>query len=306
MFKALKDRYFNYLNGFHYELGLVKIDKATKLCSEEIVNQIVWVKGCPKTSWFADPFIYKVTDSEIHIFVEEWPYSLGRGVISLVVVDKASFHYKRHKELLRLETHLSWPFIVREGEQTYVIPENSASGQIKRYIYDDEQESLTFDRLVADEPFMDPVFFKKGTEAFCLSSIPCDIRDTLHLFKENPNASEEDLYVDTGNIIKFELDLARAAGGLFSYKGNVYKPNQIGIENYGEGIILFKQTGDSSYEEVVRLYPKDKKHAFGIHTFNVFEDYLVVDGEGARFYYLRKCLLLLSKLFPFLPKAIRE
>ncbi len=305
MLQKLKEKYFNYLNGFRYELGLIKINHDTDLLDPQIIDNVVWVKGYPKTSWFADPFIYKVTDTEIHILAEEWIYSLGRGVISLVVVNKANYLYLRHKELLRLDTHLSWPFIIRKEGKTYVIPENSASGQSRRYIYDDKQEKLIFDQVIAKAPFIDPVFFEENGSLRCLMllSQDPDIEENSHLYGAIDSKSE---YQALNKVLKFNYGLSRAAGDFFKVQGKIYKPQQVGGKNYGEGVAIFEWNREDSFKEVHRIYPKDKRHCYGVHSFNSHDGYLVLDGEGSRYYYRRKVLLFLSKLLPFLPNPIRK
>ncbi len=281
MLKKLKTDFVNYLyrdfiGAFTYELGLIKLTDERKLTDKNLINQVQWVKGCPKTSWFADPFIYKITDTEIYIFAEEWIYSLGRGILSLVVVDKASYQYIRHKELLRLDTHLSWPYIIRENGKIFVVPENNESGKTRQYCYDELKEELVFDKVLADMPFVDPIFYTQDKQNYCSASFGVDL-DNCFVYETNQDRIVQN---DTAREVVFPEKIARAAGDYFDYKGKRYRANQIGNYFYGEGVVLFEQQKSGRLQEVVRFFhPKGGFRSYGIHTFNLYDNYIVIDGS---------------------------
>ncbi len=281
MLKKLKTDLVNYLykdfiGAFTYELGLIKLTDKSNLTDKNLIKEVQWVKGCPDTSWFADPFIYKTTETEIYIFAEEWIYSLGRGVISLVVIDKETFRYIRHKELLRLDTHLSWPYIIRENGKVFVVPENKDSGKAIQYYYNEDKEELIFDKMLADLPFVDPIFYQQNEQYYCSASFGIDLDNCL-IYECN---QERIVQNDTGKQIIYPEKIARAAGDYFVYKGKNYRANQIGNYCYGEGIVLFEEQKNGELEEVVRFYhPKGLLRSYGVHTFNLYDNYIVIDGS---------------------------
>ncbi len=298
--KFVDTLYKKYIGAFCYELGLIKLTENDSPTDKNLMKQVKWVKGCPKTSWFADPFIYKITEQEIYIFAEEWIYSLGRGVLSLVVVDKENFTYIRHKEILRLETHLSWPYIIREGDKVFVIPENNESGQCSQYRYDEEKEELIFDKVIANIPFVDPIFFQRANKYFCSASMGMDL-DQCFIYETDEQRKVQ------GTAIKkasYPEKIARAAGDYFNYRGKRYRANQIGNFCYGEGVILFEEKEEGSLQEIVRFFhPKGLLRSYGIHTFNLHEDYVVIDGsrvptvKGRIAFFMLVTLWKIKKLF---------
>ncbi len=305
MLDNLKNRIINYLyrhyiGGFSYELGLIKLTDESSLTDKKLINQVQWIKGCPKTSWFADPFLYKITDTEIYIFAEEYIYDLGRGVLSLVVVDKANYQYIRHKEILRLDTHLSWPYIIREDDKIFVVPENYQSGKSTQYRYDELKEELVFDKVLADMPFVDPIFYQHNGQHYCSASFGMDLANCL-VYKTN---EERIVQNNSARKVVYPEKIARAAGDYFDYKGKRYRAKQIGNYCYGEGVVLFEEQQDGKLKECVRFFhPKGLLRSYGIHTFNLCNGYVVIDGsrvptlKGRIAFFILVTLWKVKKLF---------
>lgn len=82
---------------------------------------VKWMRYADKTRWYADPFILRVTEDEIILFVEDLSYETNRGRIAKLVVDRRTFKLLPMKIILDLPTHLSFPMIFRKGEEVIVI-----------------------------------------------------------------------------------------------------------------------------------------------------------------------------------------
>ena len=75
------------------------------------------VRNPYKNKWFADPFILEEDDENIQFLVEEFDYSVGRGRIARLMVDKKDNKIIECSIILDLPTHLSFPAIYRvDGE----------------------------------------------------------------------------------------------------------------------------------------------------------------------------------------------
>ena len=59
-----------------------------------------WLSHPYRDRWFADPFIYKVTDNEIVVFVEECPIENPKGIICELVIDRKSMQLKKRYVML--------------------------------------------------------------------------------------------------------------------------------------------------------------------------------------------------------------
>ena len=100
------------------------------------------MKHSYRDRWFADPFILDVNDSEIILLAEEVEDKMQQGVISKLVIDRASYVLKSKKTILELPTHLSFPVIMREGNKILVYPESGASGKLTMYECPDREATI--------------------------------------------------------------------------------------------------------------------------------------------------------------------
>ena len=120
------------------------------------------MKHSYKDRWFADPFIYKVTEDEIIVFVEECNiYGKPKGILCELHVDRKSRKLKQRFVLLELETHLSYPAIIEYDGKTYVYPENGKSGKLNIYEYDENNHCLINPKCILSEAVADSTILQK-------------------------------------------------------------------------------------------------------------------------------------------------
>ena len=104
-----------------------------ELVLDKTMKPIRWLKHSYRDRWFADPFILKVTEHEIVVFVEECTMDKPKGIICELLIDRQTMELKRRHVMLELETHLSYPAIIRFKDKVYVYPENGDSGHLFMY-----------------------------------------------------------------------------------------------------------------------------------------------------------------------------
>ena len=254
--------------------------------SDTLSNQspkIHWVKKRIKDRWFADPFILDVTDSEIIILAEEYCYNVHRGRIARVVIDRKTYEEMSFEIILELQTHLSFPFIIRKNGKIFLMPENSASGCSTVYEYNDANRKLTPLHHIAEEPFADATIFEmEGQSYLCTTMLPDTNSKSVKIYTLNKDAFK---VVDRVATVKFPIVCGRNAGEVFTVDGQMYRPAQDCTLRYGHGVILQKMTmenGEWRLENVNSLYPKSFKYNQGVHTFNNFKGLIVIDGRGYR------------------------
>lgn len=226
-----------------------------------------------KEKWFADPFILDYDDHKIVVLVEEMDYKIGRGRIARLLIDRETNTITDVKILLDLSTHLSFPAIERIGEDIYVYPENSASGNLKVYKYRKDSESLDPVYILIDEPLTDTIIKEIDGEKYIFSTqMP------------NPNGNQLNVYkkAETGYTlmqeIQFADNTARGAGDWFVENGQLIRPAQDCNGYYGVGLVfqnvVFKDNR-FYFEEINRIgHPKGYD---GMHTFNKFKDMCIID-----------------------------
>lgn len=249
----------------------------------------------PSDRWWADPFILDVTEKDIILLVEEYKYKRKRGTIAILVIDKETLVVKSDEEILVLDTHLSFPAILRK-DQIYVYPENSKSGSLKLYRYDQENNRLVDGNVICNQPLTDAIYTELLGEPMIFST------------KEpNPNGKVLGLYFpqdkDKGIIgnnyqtkeeFVFDEKIARNAGDWFEYKGKIYRPAQECNVEYGHSTYIQEVTKDTNgkliLKNIRKLFSTDKEFQRGLHTFNMYKGLTVIDVKGYRFPIIAKFL----------------
>ena len=264
--------------------------------SDTLTNKkpkIHWVKKRINDRWFADPFILDVTDSEIIILAEEFCYNVHRGRIARVVIDRKTYEEMSFEIILELQTHLSFPFIIRKNGKIYLMPENSASG----CSYNDANRKLTPLHHIAEEPFADATIFEMERQSYlCTTMLPDTNSKSVKIY----TLDKDDLkVVDRVATVEFPIVCGRNAGEVFSVDGQFYRPAQDCTKCYGHGVILQKMSlkeGKWVFEDVNSFYPNTFKYNQGLHTFNNYKGLIVIDARGFRNPIWGRFLTLLFKL----------
>lgn len=222
------------------------------------------VKNPYSNKWFADPFILEENADSIQFLVEEYDYSVKRGRIARLLVDKTDKEIKECSIILDLPTHLSFPVIYHVDGEIFVHPENSASGSSFIYRYDRAIDKLVDPHLIVDQPLADAII-REYNGAFYLYAT------------KDPYANGCDLIVYKASslfgpyqdyqVLHYDRNTARMAGMFI----NDVRPAQDCFRDYGKAVIMYKEQ-----EKLCRIEPNSWKYA-GIHTFNTLEGSFVID-----------------------------
>lgn len=242
--------------------------------------QYRWMKHNYENRWFADPFLLDVTDDTYIVLAEDFQDSRGYAVISKLVVDKKNLELKSVTQLLDRGTHLSFPIFIKNGDDVLVYPENSQSGELNLYQYDQQNEKFVKLETIKKAPLTDAVLLEyEGEQLMFATKLP------------NPNGNQLDVYVkkDGQYVLKEVLDVegrtARMGGDFFWVDGVLYRPAQDNNECYGGALILQRavvKDGKWSFEDVRRLTSPHPQYTTGLHTFNICKGTVVVDIHGYR------------------------
>lgn len=233
------------------------------------------IKHNYKDRLFADPFILDETDSQIILLVEEFRYKENRGRIARINVNKKTFQLEELSVILDLETHLSFPAILRIDDNVFIYPENAAGGACYLYKYDIGQDRLIQPIKIVDDAVSDGIIYS-GFDKNCLIATrkPTSTSNVLE-FYESDNVMGKYTHKQT---VYLDDSIARGAGELFNNNDTILRPAQISTHIYGIGLSFQKidyTDGIYSVTEQFRKYPP--KGYTGMHTFNSYGGYHVVD-----------------------------
>ena len=266
-------------NGSFWNIGFCEYSPE-KLIEKKALPKVQWMKHPFKDRFFADPFILKVTESEIVVFVEEYVFNNPPGLIVELVIDRETKRLKQRYEMLRLPTHLSYPAIIRKGNEIFVYPENGASSRLNVYRYDAENHILVNPHTIHEEAIFDATIHQKS-DGSCLM-VATKLPDNLENAYLYGTSSVDGPFSQIGES-PFQPDrsCARMAGNFFEAFGQLYRPAQDCVSRYGAGIAIMQfDIATNEEQKVFTLRPHSYNYNLGLHTINFHDGLCVIDGYG--------------------------
>lgn len=260
------------------------------------LKKVEWMRHSYRDRFIADPFILKVDEDEIVVLAEDCPFSNYHGgrIVELHVDRKSKKLMKRY-ELLQLDTHLSYPAIIRRNDKIYIYPENGQSGKLFIYEYDGENHQLVNPKLILDEAVADATIIEREDGWFLIATSVESTRKDVYLYRAD---TFDGLYKKISNTpFNGDIRQSRPAGDFFFADNALYRPAQDCKERYGAALSIMKiDQFDTNIKEhlFAHIGPVNMRYNLGIHTINFYDGICVIDGYGylhpfiARFYYLPK------------------
>lgn len=238
---------------------------------------IKWMSHNYSDRWFADPFFLDETSENYLILAEEFMFNNNKGRICKLTISKKDNRLIHNETILDKDTHLSFPNIIHnEKSESFIYPENNASGQLTIYHLSEQGASQ---KVIIPIPMIDPVLIKNDNGLLLLGTLPEDANaNVLHIYK---SSHQMDRFEEIQRIT-FSDNIARRAGNVFEWKGKIIAPGQICNKHYGEGISLqevkYANDGTLIMKEIKRLEAKQVTKMTGFHTYNVRGNVIVIDG----------------------------
>ncbi len=233
--------------------------------------------------FYADPFAI-ARDGAVTLFVEEFDYRRGKGVISAVRFE-AGGPRGRPEPVLELETHLSYPFVFEADGQVWMIPESHASGTIDLYRATDfprgwVHEAVLVDGVVAS----DATLLRHGGRWWLFATVRAgggSYSDTLNLWHAphfrgpwTPHRC---------NPVLIDVGSARAAGPVVARDGALIRPVQDCRGGYGAalGLARILRLDEGGYVQRVetRLGPGAAWPGSRLHMLSAAGGFEFIDGS---------------------------
>ena len=240
----------------------------------------------PKNVFWADPFLYRY-ENQLYVFFENFSYKTKKGKIScgrIVENDKGRYSIEDVRDALDFDYHMSYPQIVEEGGDIFMIPETAANKRLEVYRcarFPDEWElyATAFD----GEEVIETTYFR-------------DENGYKWLFLNKGRAAEAELYIYRISSLKLEsieghalnpvivdCKKGRNGGAPFKYGNECYRPSQINTHGvYGRGIHISKikklTLEEYEDEEVVSIEPNFRKGLVGTHHLHQIEGAFIFDA----------------------------
>lgn len=270
----------------HWNVGVVDLP-IEDLLDRGGTPETAWADTPPRHTFRADPFGLAV-DGRTWILYEEVDYRDGRGRI--VAEEWAdSGEVRRRDVVLEGDTHVSYPYLLREDGEIYCVPETSASGRVHLLRAVDfpwrwERAAVLLEEVTA----LDSTLFRHGGRWWLFAtdarSGPRHLLNAWHAERLRGEWTEH-----ARNPIKVDVRSARPAGTPFRHEDRLYRPAQSGARRYGEALVLnrVETLTPARFEETeVRRIDPDPSGPCpdGVHTLSrLGPNRCLVDGNRARF-----------------------
>jgi hypothetical protein len=244
-----------------------------------VMDEPRWLAGTPANSYLADPFPLVVEGDRVSLLAEEFRYSEGRGRIVRVDAGRDG-RISGIRPLLDRRHHLAYPFILRDGDDVYCVPDGSGAERTSAFSIG--SSAATEHVLLPDFPAVDPTIVQHDGRwwLFCTRA---------------GVANQTDLYVFEAdrwrgpwrphplNPVKSDARSSRPAGGFFTHNGSLFRPAQDCSRRYGGAVAINRIVALSPRtfreETICTLRPSAVwEWPDGLHTFNIAGDFVVVDA----------------------------
>ena len=237
----------------------------------------------PAGTFWADPFILQREDKN-YLFVEEFVYRSSKGHLAFVELDSAG-NYLRHGPIIEKESHLSYPFVFEWEGETYLVPENSASGEVTLYQCTEFPDKwVKKSTLLSGVSSVDPTLFHHEGRWWLFISEGRVTFDELCIYHADSLAGP--WIPHKRNPVKADVRSSRPAGKIFQHEGQLYRPAQDCTREYGYAIVINRilELSPDSYreEEVSRILPDWRPDLHGTHMFNHAGNVTVIDQKFRR------------------------
>ncbi|WP_180089724.1 hypothetical protein [Acinetobacter sp. YH12219] len=238
----------------------------------------------PEGHVYADPFIVE-ENGHTYIFIEEVAPDHPVGFLSVMEVFEDGT-YTEPKAIIQCSYHLSYPCIFKHEDIWYIIPESAANQSIELWKCTNFPYSWEFDRtLISHINAADTTPYYQNGMWYLFTAIKNQkskkYGNELHIFYSE-NLLSSDWQPHPQNPVKKGIVQYRPGGHLSMINNKLVRPSQDSLKRYGGSLDLNEVTklSPEHYEEKFWMkldsewHPNDN----GCHTFNIFNQHIVIDA----------------------------
>lgn len=234
----------------------------------------------PQDRFWADPFLIH-HEGRYFIFLEEYRYDTPIGRICAMELTKEG--HTAPQVVLEKDYHLSYPFLWKEGEELYMLPETSQNNRIELYRCVKFPDQWTLDCVLVEDICAKDSTLTKHDGLYWLFSLVKthgEKDDCLHIHHaqhlKGPWQSHQ------SNPVLVDCTKARPAGNFFHKEDTLFRVSQDCSESYGQAVVISRVdelTTESYKESTVQILTAPDTNRFaGFHTFNADGKHVVADA----------------------------
>ncbi len=268
-----------------WNLGLIDAPAAKVAFNWKTYRKRVrWFPPLPKHEFRADGFLISVND-HLKLLCERFNYHNNKGYIEQIILTE-DISKADHGLAISEKKHISFPFTFNFKDDVFCVPENSASGLTKLYLFNKDTEEFDFLCDLLPEPVIDPVLHLYEGRWWLFGTLPSNPSGALYVWYAD---SLPGPYIPhQGNPVKVDNTSCRSAGPVLQADKVLFRPAQNSSKTYGGSIvinqILTLTPEEFNEQPVVDLMPDDDWiFSEGIHTISGQGKLTVIDAKRYRF-----------------------
>lgn len=248
----------------------------------------------------ADPFLFVLNDT-LYLFYEE-KLRKSKGYIMMTCTNDLE-NWTVPTMVLQEPFHLSFPFVFKQDNEIFLIPETGEVDEIRLYRFcDDTLTKVEFVKTLKKGAYVDSSIINISGNYYLFTSDSLFnqrvfiSRNLLGDYDEHPSSP---IYIGR--------DFGRNAGSIFEYCGTYFRPSQDCTHLYGENVTIhrFIELSPNSIREtkyLKHLFSKDNPYyRYGGHQFSIVEYkgkvIIATDALGLNFNIFKIIQKLLYKIF---------
>lgn len=289
----------------NWNIGIIESD-VQDLVGNDTNLGVTWFPKKRNDGFFADPFVAEI-DGGKYIFAENYSYEREKGVISYIKYPddfkNGEFHHAYEEDI-----HMSYPYMFTHDNNVYCTPEIHESNEVKLYRIERPDKWITETTLVDGIQAVEPTVIHHGDYwwlFFMRSENLYDSERYQHTklflyYSSNLFHGWEPHY---NNPVKTDIRSSRPAGSPFRMRGDLFRPTQYCVGEYGKKITLNKITElnpDSFNEEIIGEITPTNPYPKGTHHLSTGDKITAIDGKRHiwdREIVKRKCRNIYSHVF---------
>ncbi|MFC2083693.1 hypothetical protein ACFLS9_01415 [Bacteroidota bacterium] len=241
-----------------------------------------------KASFVADPFMV-FRNGKYYMFIEVLNRETDQGDIGYAESTDGK-HWEYKKIIIDEKFHMSYPYVFEWNNDYYLIPETYQDLSVRLYkavLFPDKWEYVG--NLLSGYRYVDPSIFRYNGKWWLFVTTPPS--NVLNLYYSNDLLGEWKAHT-MNPIVRFDNNIARPAGRVFTYSNKLYRLAQDSDPYYGIQVFAFEITklSEKLYsEKIVSEKPLVSKtgkgwNAVGMHHVDLHRIgdkwIAVVDGKN--------------------------
>jgi len=239
-----------------------------------------------KDRYWGDPFVQEKNNC-YYVFIEEKMYATGLGRIACLTLDQEG-RLLSNQVVLERSYHLSYPYIFKQGSETFMIPETASNRTVELYRcvrFPDRWEFVK--TMMTDVYAVDTTLLEHEDKYWLFTNVKTpggSSLDALHLYyAASPFANRWTAHPH--NPVVRDIRSARPAGRIFVQDGKLIRPSQDSSRRYGYALKfnLIQKLTETEYKETYEsAFDPPGGKILATHTFNQAGELTVIDAVVRR------------------------